>query len=1666
MKPYKPQQRYYTPGCGALRRANNGIEESESDTNLIVNSKENRNQSHIDTKFRSEGNTPRNTSHHADDMMDKFNDLSFKDTPKKNRKPDIELYVPRILAQNKRSDQENGASRSQKRDNYSQERDNIGDTDRNSFGRANGNEKRFESHSNDRFNTNKSKRYSSNRRRGSEQKEFNDEWSERNNQSRQMRQGSEPRNSDNFTREPNNWQRMRDTRSMEHSRPPVSNSYSNYGDKSYPSKPPSGRRNSAIDKINELPPRFKKKMLEEGKLKNINLQEDGWDGSSSITFQNTSSHHKNYSSLEDYQPGPGSYATLPNSHNTQSNFVPGHNYGFSTLPARSRGRGRLNYDQYDYGSVGRSIDNRSPCHSRPSTPQSVGGSFRDDTFGRPTSRPQTPSFNRRNDYNRSNEESYHSSSRQSSQERQRRNNYKDNYQNRQQEDNYSQRRNDDRHNTRSKDDSYQQNRGELRNNRRRNDYRDRRGRGDFRRDEYRGQNSQDEKLNENSTGASAALDTASSQWEEVSGADTPVAPASPKALETPIKPEEEGENFFDWSEDVEKCSKLEQEALSDAASRSSSVISLVDNSVSQASAQTNGNSSRKSKSKNKRRDKRGRRSRSNMRDKSRERTNEQHVETFNNFKVPTEPVRRRLSRDCSFDRFSRSSKNRSREGSFDRMRKTSTGECENWREEIRARQEQEKEKEIRRSRNNSGTSDFQRSRQNSEDTQSKRKSCDLSDIDVKKAGVLVIPQEHPQAAASTSSPPSLDNPRYAQKQNISHTKSLFDPNNPDKPIIVKSPNSRVAPGIPEDKEITPPPAVYDIFGNICPTWYVENSEENQMSHYPEMIRDVKRADQEIQYAIHSGIFLKNWSAVETFRQFLKESLQYFLCKDLKFSQTCNIEQHFWKLLYYNIIERVRKASQEDEANKEDYKQFVLYLVDEGTQYFEGLLKMLEDTYQFQLIDFLGANQSIPQKGLGYVGLALISAQKILIFLGDLARYKEQINETMNFGKCRQWYIKAHEINPKNGRPYKQLAHLAVCARRKLDAVYYYVRSLMSSNPIYSSREKLTSLFYENSKKYEQGEKKRREERQERARQYMKEKESDHNSKPKSLRKETWIRPDGGQRVHRTTQAVQKEDDSEEENLLLLSYVEVNKRFVISYLHVHGKLITKIGMDSFQEAAMQMLKEFRALLQHSPLPLPSNRLLQLLALNMFAIESNQLKDPEQRLSGYRSEFQECALVVSLQMFNLILERCVSLLEEHLASKPEKLNEVSMDAQVLLPPIKIWCDWMLCHSSVWNPPPSTQDYRVGAPVDPWTRLAMLMNLLRQFDQSASSVFETEQLEGYELLRLPEDSTLSGFTPLMVKVDEPTYIPKNYDVESAQFVMRLNKLLFFGTEFLCGLEPPVLKLEIYNDLEEYRSVVSNANSRDSPQCVEEMNDQEVLVESYSDNESKIAKIGEDTSSEVRDLLTRKVELERWHKKHQLHMERVEKILAQSIISVHIEVLPKYLVPDTNCFIDHLHRIEDIIKVPNSPYIIMVPIVVLGELEGLGRGGIAPVPGTMSRTDPEHTKKVGEAARKALVLLKKRHHNIKCVTTKGAVLNSTTFTTEEDPSMNLAKNDDKILTTCLNLSKLHDKQMENKEGEPRQIFREVVLLTDDRNLRVKAHSTDVPVRELPDFMKWAGLG
>ena len=58
-------------------------------------------------------------------------------------------------------------------------------------------------------------------------------------------------------------------------------------------------------------------------------------------------------------------------------------------------------------------------------------------------------------------------------------------------------------------------------------------------------------------------------------------------------------------------------------------------------------------------------------------------------------------------------------------------------------------------------------------------------------------------------------------------------------------------------------------------------------------------------------------------------------------------------------------------------------------------------------------------------------------------------------------------------------------------------------------------------------------------------------------------------------------------------------------------------------------------------------------------------------GCRSAWQECALVVSLEMFNILLERCNAMLKEQLESsnQPATSRLLGEDLQIILPAIKV-------------------------------------------------------------------------------------------------------------------------------------------------------------------------------------------------------------------------------------------------------------------------------------------------------------------------------------------------------------------------------------------------------------
>lgn len=179
-------------------------------------------------------------------------------------------------------------------------------------------------------------------------------------------------------------------------------------------------------------------------------------------------------------------------------------------------------------------------------------------------------------------------------------------------------------------------------------------------------------------------------------------------------------------------------------------------------------------------------------------------------------------------------------------------------------------------------------------------------------------------------------------------------------------------------------------------------------------------------------------------------------------------------------------------------------------------------------------------------------------------------------------------------------------------------------------------------------------------------------------------------------------------------------------------------------------------------------------------------------------------------------------------------------------------------------------------------------------------------------------------------------------------------------------------------------------------------------------------------------------------------------------LEIRPLFLVPDTNGFIDHLASLSRLLE--SRKYILVVPLIVINELDGLAKG---------QETDHRaggYARVVQEKARKSIEFLERRFESrdscLRALTSRGNELESIAFRSE-DITGQLGNNDDLILSCCLHYCKDKAKDyMPTSKEEPIRLLREVVLLTDDRNLRVKALTRNVPVRDIPAFLTWAQVG
>ncbi|XP_078695034.1 telomerase-binding protein EST1A-like isoform X2 [Branchiostoma floridae x Branchiostoma belcheri] len=778
-----------------------------------------------------------------------------------------------------------------------------------------------------------------------------------------------------------------------------------------------------------------------------------------------------------------------------------------------------------------------------------------------------------------------------------------------------------------------------------------------------------------------------------------------------------------------------------------------------------------------------------------------------------------------------------------------------------------------------------------------------------------------------------------------------------------------------------------------------------------------------------------------------------ILQDPEFASKHNIDQTLWKNAFYNIIEAFRGHQMEGGLHN------VLALIDKGASFYTDLLQKLQRNHQFDLDAYTcHLRTELPHRN---VKLALLIAQRMLICLGDISRYREQATGSSNFGKARSFYLKAQRLYPNNGHPYNQLAILAIYTRRKMDAVYFYMRSLAASNPFVTARESLMTLFEEVRRKVTQMEGKKKatpDSHQGKAcAKWPKVKSGRHYPEKSSpLRREVWILPPqlrtGQKKSAVSGTGVQPSTRTPTELL---------KSFELNFLHTHGKLFTKTGMETFSAVVKQTLHEFQTLLQNSPSSIGNTKLLQVMGINMFAVSN--CATSEGWTEGSMSPVEECAVRLGMDMFGLLVTTAAHNLQQQRVRDSGQEGRPNPELQDLLPSLKVWADWMTCHQSMWNP--ATNTYSSSPVVNTWTALADLCNELEESDLSTVTL-EDENREGLEPVVLEEDLHLAGFQPLSsqiisgVKYAAPESVQKGI----AQDTLRKKSLQLFG-QYLCGIESPILMWEHGKHV----SIVSQQDAADTAgkgklEAGNMQAEEDIIIEGYTEEEEDDVETWDKTRGSFqelkakRDLLAKLVEEKEKRKNH------IEAVLDDqtSAVQMEVEVTPSFLVPDTNSFIDNLPGLERLVG--SQMFTVVVPLVVINELDGLARGSR---PGLDKSSG--HAQKLQQGAVLAVQFLEDRfscHDNhLRALTSKGTSLDTIAFRNEDMPG-HQGNNDDVILSCCLHFC--HDvakDYMPTKKGEPIRLKRDVVLLTDDRNLHLKAHTHNVPVKEIQAFIQWSGL-
>ncbi|KAL1821006.1 hypothetical protein ACET3Z_015875 [Daucus carota] len=489
-------------------------------------------------------------------------------------------------------------------------------------------------------------------------------------------------------------------------------------------------------------------------------------------------------------------------------------------------------------------------------------------------------------------------------------------------------------------------------------------------------------------------------------------------------------------------------------------------------------------------------------------------------------------------------------------------------------------------------------------------------------------------------------------------------------------------------------------------------------------------------------------------QQMRENYETIILEDNAFSEQHEVEYALWQL-HYRRIEELRAhysaalsaVSQSGKGSMRGGPERVTKIrsqlktfLSQATGFYHDLMVKIRAKYGLPLGHFaedLETQISLSKDGNRLVEIkkGLVSCNRCLIYLGDLARYKglygEDDSKARDFAASYSYYMQAAAIWPSSGNPHHQLAILASYSGDELVAVYRYFRSLAVDNPFSTARENLIIAFEKNRQIYSQllG-----------------------DVKPSSV-KTRQVRVNGRGRGKGdnkpTTKDVKVEATLFKEKSR--SMAEILKAFSTRFVRLNGILFTRTSLETFEEVFSLTKSDFLELVSSGAVEglnfgsdTSECRLLiiRLIVILIFTVHNVNRETENQSYAVIlqRSVVLKNAFTAIFEFMGHILERCIQLTDP--------------SASYMLPGIMVFVEWLACR----------QDIAVGSELDErqssarsffWNHCVTFFNKLLsssfmfvnqdEDDTCFYNMSSYDENETGNRLALPEDFELRGFLPL---------------------------------------------------------------------------------------------------------------------------------------------------------------------------------------------------------------------------------------------------------------------------------------------------------------------------------